>query len=291
MGYYDSAQKFQPMTQPIYNVKDMLLSGQAAGEALKGSSKLMQENAKAKQQLEANQYVSGLLGKATPENYQQQLLQAGSMAPYASPEMIAQVRDTRGQMQYDQGVKTHASERAEDMVQRGVENTHWDKKMEQELLFHKDNLGMESQKLAEMIRGNKSQEALAAQRNKIQSEQNKIDNMYKKWGIAQTLDTAGYEVDKKTGMPVFTGKSQPYLLSRKSAASAAMLDPTVVRDAYNNKNTFGGWATFDTTTDNPVQMYNQLVGRGKISAADKPAWYGLLTTDPEKAREELMKIK
>lgn len=127
MGYYDSAQKFQPMTQPIYNVKDMLLSGQAVGEALNGSSKLMQENAKAKQQLEANQYVSGLLGKATPENYQQQLLQAGSMAPYASPEMIAQVKDTRGQMQYDEGVATHARERGEDITQRGVENTYRDK--------------------------------------------------------------------------------------------------------------------------------------------------------------------
>ena len=127
MEYYNSARNFQPMTQPIYNVKDMLLSGQALGDAVKGSSKLMQDNAKAQQQVEANAYVSGLLGKATPENYQQTLLQAGSMAPYASAELMNQVKDTRGQMQYDQGVATHKAERGEDITQRGVENTRAEK--------------------------------------------------------------------------------------------------------------------------------------------------------------------
>lgn len=112
MGLYNQAtQQLNTAQQPVYNVKDILLSSQALGSSLGGASKLMQENAKAKQQMEANQYVSELLGKASPENYQQTLLQAGSMAPYASPEMMSQVKDTRGQMQYDEGVATHAKER------------------------------------------------------------------------------------------------------------------------------------------------------------------------------------
>ena len=123
MGFYDSAQKFQPMTQPIYNVKDMLLSGQAVGEALKGSSKLMQENAKAKQQLDANEYVSGLLGKATPENYQQQLLQAGSMSPYASPEMVKQIDTSRAGFQRGEDINRQLDRYAAEDAKWGAGHT------------------------------------------------------------------------------------------------------------------------------------------------------------------------
>ncbi len=161
MGFYDSAQKFQPMTQPIYNIKDMLLSGQAVGEAFKGSSKLMQENAKAKQQLDANEYVSGLLGKATPENYQQQLLHAGSMAPYASPEMVKQIDTSRAGFQ-----------RGEDKAYQANRDTIGDAFKTGEFIQHGDefrqNLQMQRDQLKQQLDIAKLQEGGANSRAAMQ---------------------------------------------------------------------------------------------------------------------------
>ena len=127
MGYYDT-QHVQPNAggQP-YNVKDILLATQGVTGGLDKLLADASADKKAQQQMKANVYVSELLGKATPDNYKQQLLQAGTMAPYASAELMNQVKDTRGQMQYDEGVATHSKERGEDIAQRGVENTYRDK--------------------------------------------------------------------------------------------------------------------------------------------------------------------
>jgi hypothetical protein len=95
MGYYDTAH-VQPNAggQP-YNVRDILLATQGITG---GVDKLVADagvDRKAQQQMKANMYVTELLGKATPENYQQQLLSAGTMSPYASPELMKQVDTSR----------------------------------------------------------------------------------------------------------------------------------------------------------------------------------------------------
>ena len=59
---------------------------------------------KAQQQMKANAYVSELLGKATPEDYQQQLLSASNMSPYASPELMKQVDTSRAGFQRTEDV-------------------------------------------------------------------------------------------------------------------------------------------------------------------------------------------
>lgn len=70
------------------------------------------------QRYEANQYVSGLLGEATPENYEANLMKAGVMSPYASPEMIKQADTARAMFQ-----------RKEDNLHRdvreGVQDYQW----------------------------------------------------------------------------------------------------------------------------------------------------------------------
>jgi hypothetical protein len=99
MGYYDTQHVTPNAGGQPYNVRDILLATQGVTGGL---DKLVADagaDRKAQQQMKANQYVSGLLGKATPENYQQQLLQAGSMAPYASAEMMKQVDTSRAGFQ------------------------------------------------------------------------------------------------------------------------------------------------------------------------------------------------
>ena len=115
MGYYDTQHVTPNAGGQPYNVRDILLATQGVTGGL---DKLVADagvDRKAQQQMKANEYVSGLLGKATPENYQQQLLQAGSMSPYASPELMKQVDVSRAGFQ-----------RGEDILQRDTRDVRTD---------------------------------------------------------------------------------------------------------------------------------------------------------------------
>ena len=95
MGYYDTQHVTPNAGGQPYNVRDILLATQGVTGGL---DKLVADagvDRKAQQQMKANEYVSGLLGKATGDTYKQDLLSAGTMAPYASPELMKQVDTSR----------------------------------------------------------------------------------------------------------------------------------------------------------------------------------------------------
>jgi hypothetical protein len=114
MGYYDTAH-VQPNAggQP-YNVRDILLATQGITGGV---------DRKAQQQMKANMYVTELLGKATPENYQQQLLSAGTMSPYASPELMKQVDTSRAGFHRGEDITRDLDWKAQQTAQWGAGHT------------------------------------------------------------------------------------------------------------------------------------------------------------------------
>jgi hypothetical protein len=291
MGYYDTAH-VQPNAggQP-YNVRDILLATQGVTG---GVDKLVADagvDRKAQQQMKANMYVTELLGKATPENYQQQLLSAGTMSPYASPELMKQVDTSRAGFHRGEDKAYQLNRDTIGDAFKSGEFVQRDNQFNESIRQFNKNYDNELMKLAEMKRHNVSSEGLQAQELKVRREQTKIDNMYKKWGIAKELDSAGYVIDPKTNMPKFTGASPVFQSALRTSKATGLLDPVATRAAYNDQNTFGGLLAFDSTTNEPTALYNELVNAGKIHPSEKLLWQGKIATDPSSAHKALLNIK
>jgi hypothetical protein len=93
MGYYDNQQvaSFTGRNAP-YDVKDILLGT----NAVTGGIDKLVANAAAErvssQQDQANQYISSLLGNTNTSNYDVNMAKMRTLAPFASPQMIAQLQ-------------------------------------------------------------------------------------------------------------------------------------------------------------------------------------------------------
>ena len=305
MGYYDT-QKAAPNAggQP-YNVRDMLLATQGITG---GVDKLVADagvDRKAQQQMKANAYVSELLGKTTPENYQQQLLQAGAMSPYASPELMNQVKDTRNQIQYDQGVATHASERVQDIEHRDKSFAETVRMNEASIRHQGVVEGQSQQQIDNQVAQMKQNYTLGIAGINVQKEQVNLQKNNYAFQNASTvagMSDKGYEY--KNGKFVFNpdvgsttdaqGNKQmsPYryqinLAANKSVSEArGILDPTKMLDARSKKNTFGGLFELDSTTLRPLDRVSSSLG-GLIPARDAEAWRQKILADPDAASKAL----
>jgi hypothetical protein len=93
MGYYDNQQvaSFTGRNTP-YDVKDILLGT----NAVTGGVDKLVANAAAErvssQQDQANQYISSLLSNTNTSNYDTNMAKMRTLAPFASPQMIAQLQ-------------------------------------------------------------------------------------------------------------------------------------------------------------------------------------------------------
>jgi hypothetical protein len=93
MGYYDNQQvaSFTGRNAP-YDVKDILLGT----NAVTGGVDKLVANAAAdrvyNQQQQANQYISSLMSNTNTDNYDANMAKMRTLAPFASPQMIAQLQ-------------------------------------------------------------------------------------------------------------------------------------------------------------------------------------------------------
>jgi hypothetical protein len=299
MGYYDtpiqdvssSSSRLLASGAKPYDIKEIMLATQGATAGIDKASELLASNRKAQQQMKANEYVSGLLGKSTVDNYQDNLMKAGTMSTYASPELMKQVDTSRAVFQRGEDKAYQLNRDTIGDAFKSGEFVQRDNQFNESIRQFNKNYDNELMKLAEMKRHNVSSEELQAQELKVRREQTKIDNMYKKWGIAKELDSAGYVIDPKTNMPKFTGASPVFQSALRTSKATGLLDPVLTRAAYNDQNTFGGLLAFDSTTNEPTALYNELVNAGKIHPSEKLLWQGKIATDPSSAHKALLNIK